>query len=540
MITRRTMLTRAAGVTAGMAAGGLLRGPLSAFAQTLAPDVTGSNTTLASLLPTAAQARRDVQTMVDFGPRITGSAAHDRYIAWLEREFRRAGCRILPRDYKDLKVWEAQRFGLELLDGPSPGSVRVGSYYPRSGETPPPGVTGPLVYLGAGPPLSVSSSDPLGIPHAIERYKRQMEDWIGAAIAGVPENGLQDAIVLMDVPLPAPLTEAIFAPMATYQYWPGHPVTLARDYKRMWIAGGGGLAQLTQAGARGAVFIFDASPALMDGQYIPFSSGPQGLPGLNVDRDTGARLREAARARTRATLTLTATQKATTSPSIVAVLPGDARNDEVMIVNTHTDGQNFVEENGGVAQVLLARYFNSLPRGSRLKRTLVFSAVTGHMAAGMPQTQGFIDDHPDLVARAACAITMEHFGCTEWFDTLTGGYYATGAPETSGVWTSQTPIVAPVIDSIPTHDIRHSAVLRPAGTFYFGIGSAFNSAGVPALGWLAGPNYLVQVAADGCMDKFDGDMMARQVAWFADLLTRFDAMSAQYLKTGDAAVLGAI
>jgi hypothetical protein len=224
---------------------------------------------------------------------------------------------------------------------------------------------------------------------------------------------------------------------------------------------------------------------------------------------------------------------------MVATLPGDPSNDEVMIVNTHTDGQNFVEENGGVAEVLLARYFSSLPAGKRLKRTLVFSAVTGHMAPGMPQTEGFIEDHPDLVEKAACAVTMEHFGCEEWFDTLSGGYYATGAPEANGVWTSQTPIVAPVIDSIPTHDIQHSAVLRPAGTFYFGIGSAFNSAGVPALGWLAGPNYLVQIAPDGCMDKFDAKLMARQVAWFADLLTRFDSMSAEYLRTGDETVLGA-
>jgi hypothetical protein len=42
------------------------------------------------------------------------------------------------------------------------------------------------------------------------------------------------------------------------------------------------------------------------------------------------------------------------------------------------------------------------------------------------------------------------------------------------------------------------------------------------------------------MDKFDANLMTRQVAWFADLLTRFDGMSAEYLRTGDETVLGAV
>jgi hypothetical protein len=40
------------------------------------------------------------------------------------------------------------------------------------------------------------------------------------------------------------------------------------------------------------------------------------------------------------------------------------------------------------------------------------------------------------------------------------------------------------------------------------------------------------------MDKLNSGLFARQVAWFADLLTRYDAMSAQELKTGEPTVLG--
>jgi hypothetical protein len=53
----------------------------------LPPEAAGTDTTLALRLPMVAQCRREVQTMINFGPRITASAAHNRYIACLERAF---------------------------------------------------------------------------------------------------------------------------------------------------------------------------------------------------------------------------------------------------------------------------------------------------------------------------------------------------------------------------------------------------------------------------------------------------------------------
>jgi hypothetical protein len=364
-----------------------------------------------------------------------------------------------------------------------------------------------------------------------------MESWLSAAIAGAGTS-LHGNIVLIDLPLPLPLTTAIFASMADYYYNPEEPTGAAiGDYKRLWIAGGAGLEQLKSAGAVGVVFSFDASPQAMLGQYTPFSSAGPGLPALNVDRETANTLRALAGKAPTVRLTLQATTEPVSSPSIVAVLPGDGSTEEVMVLNTHTDGQNFVEENGGVAQVLLARYFNRLPRGKRLKRTLVFSAVTGHMAPNMPQTKGFIDAHPDIIARTVAAITLEHLGVSKWLDTLTNGYYEAAPYEPGGAYCSTTEMVVPLIESIPEHQINNTAVLR--GPVYFGIGGALFEAGIPSIGYLTGPNYLVQIAANGCMDKLNDALFARQVAWFADLLTRYDKMSAQELKTGEPTVVGA-
>ncbi|HEY2436958.1 MAG TPA: hypothetical protein VGH93_07235 [Solirubrobacteraceae bacterium] len=536
LLSRRALLARALGASAGVVGARLLAGPGGALASTLPVVPPGSNETVASLLPSPEKVRLAVEKMVGFGPRLTGSRAHNRYISWLQAQFANSGCTMLAPDQHPLTLWQAKRYGLEVL-GATPQRIPISSYYPRSGETSSKGVTGKLTYLGAVPPPSISAEQPGGIPAAVELFESGLNGWMSAAIAGAGAS-LQGAIALVDLPLPLPLTTAIFAPMADYDFDPEEPAGgFTQDYKRLWIAGGGALEQLKSAGASGAIFTFDASPEAMLGQYVPFSSEGPGLPALNVDRETAGTLRTLAAGKPTVRLTLYATREAATSPSIVAVLPGDGSTDEVMVVNTHTDGQNFVEENGGVAEVLLARYFHSLPKGKRLKRTLVFSAVTGHMAPNMPQTKGFIEDHPDIIARTVAAVTIEHLGVSKWLDEVSSGYYEASPYEPGGAYCSTTEMVVPLIQSIPEHQIDNTAVLH--GPVYFGIGGAFFEAGIPAIGYLTGPNYLVQIAANGCLDKLNDQLFARQIGWFADLLTRYDKMSALELKTGEPSVLGA-
>ena len=485
-------------------------------------------------LPGARAMRRDVQRMVDFGPRLTGSDAHNRFIDWLEAEFAKAGAKPLPRDEKELVLWEAQRFGLDLLDGLTPGPIPIAAYYPRSQETPPGGVTGPLVYGGVAPTPSISpGTDPAALAAAVDRYPKDLASWAAGLPSLAGAAAAHGTILLVDLPLPPPLTEGFFLASLNELVWAGHTAAelATRDYKRMLVPEITPLplAPFKAAGAAGIVFVLDASWENMVGQYIPFLNGFQDIPALWVDRDTGARLRVAAAARPQARLTLTATRRTVKTPSIVSVLPG--ASDETLILNTHTDGQNFAEENGGVAMVHLARHFGSLSRRRRLKRTLVFSAVTGHMGYDLPQTQGFIDDHPDLVRRAAAALTLEHFGCEEWLDRLATGYHPTGDPEAFGVWTSRGRMFTETRDAAVDNALPHTALLR--GPAQFGIGRAFQDAGVPQIGAIAGPNCLTAIAPNGHMDKFDAALGARQTRWIADLLRRLDPIPAADLRAGD-------
>jgi hypothetical protein len=504
----------------------------------LPPLLGGAGGVDPRLLPTARDMHRDVKRMVDLGQRLPGSDPHNAFIDWLDSGFRSAGCQMLPRDEFPFTRWLAQKWSLELLEGPGRGKVRVAAYMPYSGNTPASGVTAPLAYLGAVPPLGLAGDpqDLETLKQAIERLRGELADWARAAIAGIP-GGVAGRIVLLDSQT-TPATERDFAPLTTYAYNPDASALGTPNFKRIALSLIPPASVFADAGAAGMLVTFDASPACAAGQYGPYGSAITGLPGLLLDRDTGARLRRHARDLPKARLTLTASVKQTSTSQLVGILPGDGSTDELMVLNTHTDGMNAFEENGGVGLVHLARYFSRLPRGRRPKRSLVFSAVAGHFAGpALPQTRGFIDRHPDLVARAAASVTIEHLGASEWLDDARG-YHPTGRPDMFVIWHSQTAgIAGAVVDSMKANDLVHSRALRPAGDYMIGVGTAFNESGVPTVSSIVAPNYMVSWADDGHFGKFMPARAAQEVRWAADLITRFDSLPAAQLAAGDSALL---
>ena len=489
------------------------------------------------LLPTPRQLYRDVKHMVELGQRYPGNDAHNEFIDWLDRGFRSAGLRMLPRDPFPFTCWLAKDWSLEVLEGPGKGVVPVASYQPYSGNTPPSGVVGELAYLGAVPPLALSGDpqDLTTLQAAVERLKGELADWASAAIAGIP-GGVAGKIVLVDAQT-LPLTENDFAALTTYAHPPDESTVGTPNFKRLALSAIPPASLFAQAGAAGYIVTLDASDAMAAGTYGPYGAAITGLPGLLVGRETGDKLRRFAQSRPKTRLTLTATVKPSSTDQLVGILPGDGSTDEVMILNTHTDGQNAFEENGGIGLVWLARYFAALPKARRLKRSLVFSAVSGHFAGpALPQTRGFIDRHPDLVARAAASVTIEHLGASEWVDDARG-YHPTGRPDMFVIWHSQSGIAGPVVDSMIANDLRHSRALRPAGDYMIGVGTAFNESGVPTVSSIVAPNYMVSWADNGHLDKFMPRRAALEVRWAADLITRLDSIPAAQLAAGDSTAL---
>ena len=440
---------------------------------------------------------------------------------------------MYPRQHWPLTVWEARGYGLELLDGPAKGRTEVSGYVVRSQETGPSGVTGPLVYVGPAPVPALDTRGE-GLAAALEAYPAQVASW-AEGLSGM-RGDLSGAIVLVDLPVPLPLPLAALLTMSTYRQWPGHSDAdwMGGDFKRTALLPALNAPPPSTFGKRGAagvVYCIDASAAAIKGGYMPFNADFDGTPGLWVDRDTGTKLRAAAAARPTARLTLAATRSKATSDSLLGYIPGSGTGDEVIVLNTHTDGEGFVEENGGVALVQLARHFASLPTTHRLRRSLVFTLWPGHMTVGMPGIGGVKDTHQDLFARAVAAITVEHLGTTEWLDTADRGYHATGDPETMFAWTTQGPMFDLVREATAASKLPRTALMRPP--VQFGVGSPFQSWGIPQVGLISGPYYMVNDAPGSDMNKLDERLAARQIAWVADTIRRLDTADAAALRTGD-------
>ena len=523
--TRRQVLERAAASGAALTLGGpLLAG--SARASSM------SNASSAPWMPSPEQVRADFQTMVDFGPRLTGSDPHNRFIEWLQDEFVKAGCKLLPCDVYQTSRWLAETVNLDILEGSGAGPVKVASYFPRSQQTPAQGVTGPLVYGGTLPTLSLNGGDVGTLEAALQRYPSDVTSW-AMGVSGSFRGSAQGSVMLVDLPMPPPLTQGVLAADMTYYNGQGETIAdlATQDYKRLWTVPGLVLPldSFTAMGVAGVVFIVDASYHALKGCYAPFEWFNEGVPALYVDRDTGAKLRSLAAARPRTRLTLSATRTTVPTATVNAVLPG--QSSETIIFDTHTDGTGFVEENGGVGLVHLARYFGSLPASKRLKRTLVFAAWPGHFSNDLPQAGGWIKSNPDIVGRAAAALTIEHLGCSEWNDSTDVGYHSTGRAELMAVWATQGTMAGVVQATIAAHNLPRTAVLRPPAQF--GVGGPFQTAGVPQIGALAGPEYLLTVSPSGDMEKLDAALAARQIAWLADLATQLDGVPAAQLRQGD-------
>ena len=446
-----------------------------------------------NLLPTQKDVWDQQLWMAKLGPKYTGNPAHTTFVEFLATEFKKTGCDVV-RDRYTLPRWEAKRHSLTVT--PASGAAftaPVTSYFPYSGQTPAAGVTGDLVFAGSNPKFTLA--------------------------------GLQGKIALIDF---ATNTRE-WAHL--YQAWgvnpPGETFPSSVKPARGAV---NDLAQFQKAGAVGVILGWtDISDANAADQYTPFSRPPQGIPGLYVGRATFAKLKAMAAAGAKATLVLEAdTFPDTPTDTIVATLPG-ATSDEVIIVNTHTDGPNATEENGALGILALAKYFSKLPKGAR-RRTLVFPLTTGHFAGPwVPSIRGVIEKHPDVIKKAVAAITVEHLGCREWLDDASMQYKWTGKNEWSVAITPDKAMGNAMVDALAGTQDR-AGVVNPANGGWLGEGGSLSRAGIPTIGYIPQPNYLLAGPADGCIGKLSAELMHDQILMFAKTIHTVDGMTAAQLK----------
>lgn len=455
-------------------------------------------------LPDAQTIRRDYQRMVNFGPRLPGNDNHLRYVSSLVNRFQEIGLEVGPCEEYKYQHWNPKSFGLTVGEGAFAQAIANTAYYVRSESTGADGVTGPLVHAGNFKPV------PGFVPGSGRRVP-------------VPELGEipQGSIVILDAKLPGFSIrqrgglEYLHAPeelKADYE---------DRIYRRLWLTPPYPLETLRDAGAAAVVIVMDVSSEMIGGNFSPhgsrYSSTSQTIPALFVGEDTGARLKSLAANGTEATLTLDAEWVQSRCPQVTATLKGTI--DKNIIINTHTDGQNFIEENGCEAMLHLASHFASLPEAARLKHNLVFAAWPGHMSGQLPQISGWMQSHADLVSQCAAAITLEHLGAQEWEDVPGRGYVYTGRNEYTNFATTGGLLTQMVKQGLQNYNLDYHGIEAAPGTT---IGNVFHLSGVPHVGVIAGPNYLLGIAENGHMDKLDAELAATQTRMVADLIMKID------------------
>jgi len=443
----------------------------------------------ANLLPSEKEIWDQQLWMAKLGPKYTGNTAHTEFVEFLATEMHKLGLEV-GRERYTLPRWEAKRWELQV----AATRVPVTSYFPYSGQTPAAGVTGPVVFAGTNPTFDLSN--------------------------------VSGKIVLVE----CPTNTRHWA--EEYQAWGIYPASETLPASMRPARGPvNDLTQFAKAGAIGVILAWtDISDANAADQYSPFSRPPQGVPGLYVGRETGARLKTLAATGATATLVLEADIKPDTpTDTVIATLPGTS-GDEVVIVNTHTDGPNATEENGALGILSLMKYFSKIPRAER-RRTIVCPMTTGHFAGPwVPSIRGFIQKYPDTIKKAVAAITVEHLGCLEWMDDASMHYRPTGKEEWAVAITPSKPMADAMRGALDGTAAKRTALVNPVKGGFLGEGSSLSRAGIPTIGFIPQPNYLLAGPADACIDKMSSRLMHAQIEVFAKTLHAIDAMSAAELK----------
>ncbi len=426
-----------------------------------------------------------------FGPTYAGSPAWRRHVEFLERELRDRGVRLLPRDTVSYERWStaddaaAGQWSL-AIEG---RDIPVAGYWAYSGTTTADGVTAPLVMY-----------------------------------SGQPAAELAGRIVVFQVPaLPNPLPAVFSTPPPEFAttdvgaagiggaqwYQVNYPTRFGR-----WDN------VLRGSGAVGALVVYDLSPARARGLYtFPLlNAGVIGVPALHLDREAGAAVLAAARTTQSATLRLMARTEPAEAHFLSGVLPGrqfGAKEDEYVLLLTHTDGPNLTQENGGLAVLAIVDYFAKLTQLER-RRSLLIVLDPQHYMPGRHLVDWYAK-HPDLAARIVASIGVEHIGQRE-YGGPDGALARTGRPESTIVYSQdnarliELAIAAIEAESIPRAEVRVPA--RRQGQ-WAGLGNVAMERRIPGYG--TSTDMGAYWSVEPGIESFDAELARRQLGMLVQL-----------------------
>lgn len=278
--------------------------------------------------------------MNSFGTRLTGSKGHNDFIKWLKDEIAKMNIPIYSDPFY-FRRWEEKSSSVEIVDGDEKIKIPVSSAYPYSGETSSDGITEELVYVK-------SVNDIPKTTGKIAVFNIANVNFLPSEIAFDKRSSYPEDVVLE-------------------KKYEGPVIT---SFVKCFY---GIISKLTKAKA--VILIWKGLlDDMIEGQYLSFIMDYQKIPMLWVNETNGKKVIEAAKKHKKAKLVLeTEIEEHAFTETFYCFLEGRNKKENV-IINTHTDGTNCVEENGPIA---LLQFIKNLKNQS-LERMHIFVFTTGH------------------------------------------------------------------------------------------------------------------------------------------------------------------
>lgn len=438
-----------------------------------------------------------IEQMQSFGSRLTGSKGHHAFIDWLKEQLNSMELKIYTDTYF-FERWEEKRSAL-FVQGEE---LHISSVYPYSGETGKNGITAELVCVKNGHYHKAKGKIAV---IEIGVMKRLPLGFIMNKREGFPEN---TNVVAGDGDLV--LTSVLKNPK---------------------------LKKAKEMGVEAVILIWKGvADEKVENQYLPFTDDYMGIPAIWINETEGEKVIAAAREKKQATLILEAEKQVKASTESFYVTLDGKNKAETILINSHTDGINVVEENGAIGMLSMIRYLKNI----QLEHTLVFAFITGHFRLpvfkGTSQaTSTWLMGHPELWdgkhgnCKAVAGITVEHLGSMEWKEDSNGHYQATGSVQTEYTYIGNEEVGRIWKKALAERTQTRTVTLRGHNKFEFGESQPLFEAGIPVIGLIQMPDYLMVNSIDGELDKFNVSLMREQVESLISAILFVDELPSEQL-----------
>jgi hypothetical protein len=499
-----------------------IAGSTALAAGSLFPQLAGAAPAIkTSLLPSQKAVFADVQKMNALGPRFCGNAAHETYTQWLEDQMKKVGLTVDYIPHTALVFWEPKTVSLKTAGGQA---IPVGAFNRWSPVTGEEGITGPIGYVGR--------------VEGASRFSVSVQPELRPKLT-VPAD-LKGKIALIEIVARKRPLHLLY-PEKDVNYWfdkdrnEAFPAEQGPSASNQSLLPKDAIDEIKKAGAVGIIYAWvgladdDAQGQTRTGTGSQTYDADKGLPSLWVVPSTGAELRKMAETGEAVTLTVTATivpNKPT--HTLIGTLPG--MSDETIILWTHTDGQNAVEENGGPAIIAMLSYLSKLPKSQR-QRTIKVVMPEGHFAEQYLPAHAWIKERPELCEKAVALVSVEHLGCMEWLsDPVTNTYKPTGKAEFAYAFCPTKPLQDAGAEAMRAQSSGREVIIGNAARTVTPGTMVWFAGHVPCFCFIITPSYLVSDNDNGHIGKLSPKVYHEQLKMFMQLTRDLDATPKSVLK----------